>query len=136
MGFRESCVAFQLRDQLIVGVGLLPRQINVEGQQRNQAYDRHVIWSRANLPKLSPVHKSFSRSKICHSEPGEKARRGTCSSLCAYSPAAFGPLRGLSASASSITGAGPEIPPSFRTRQKCTIIRIEATIGMPMQCQM
>src|SRR5712691_9417233 len=37
-------------------MGLLPRQINVEGQQRDQAYDRHVIWSRANLPKLSPVH--------------------------------------------------------------------------------
>ena len=28
------------------------------------------------------------------------------------------------------------MPPSFLTRQKCTIIRIEATIGMPMQCQM
>jgi hypothetical protein len=53
-----------------------------------------------------------------------------------YSPAAFGPLRVLSASSASITGAGPEIPPSFLTRQKCTIIRIDATIGMPMQCQM
>ena len=36
----------------------------------------------------------------------------------AYSPAAFGPLLGLSASSVSITGAGPEIPPSFLTRQK------------------
>ena len=34
-----------------------------------------------------------------------------------------------------LTGAGPEMPPSFRTRQKCTIINTEATIGMPMQCQ-
>ncbi len=45
-------------------------------------------------------------------------------------------LRGLSASDVSITGAGPEMPPSFLTRQKWTIIRTEATIGMPMQCQM
>ena len=36
----------------------------------------------------------------------------------------------------SITAAGPEIPPSLRTRQKCTIISTEATIGIPMQCQM
>src|SRR5580698_1169465 len=35
-----------------------------------------------------------------------------------YSPAAFGPRRGLSASSVSMTGAGPEIPPSFLTRQK------------------
>src|SRR5258708_2872296 len=50
-------------------------------------------------------------------------------------PPASAPRLGLSASASSITGAGPEIPPSFLTRQKCTIIRTEATIGIPMQCQ-
>jgi hypothetical protein len=35
----------------------------------------------------------------------------------------------------SFTGAGPEMPPSFRTRQKCTIISTEATIGIPIQCQ-
>src|ERR1041385_4234629 len=37
---------------------------------------------------------------------------------------------------SSITGAGPEMPPSFLIRQKWTAINIEATSGMPMQCQM
>jgi hypothetical protein len=37
---------------------------------------------------------------------------------------------------SSITGAGPEMPPSFLIRQKCTAIKIDATSGMPMQCQM
>jgi hypothetical protein len=37
---------------------------------------------------------------------------------------------------SSITGAGPEIPPSLRIRQKCTAIKIDATSGIPMQCQM
>src|SRR6516162_8857225 len=35
-------------------------------------------------------------------------------------------------SASSTTSAGPEMPPSFRTRQKCRIMKIEATMGMPM----
>src|SRR5215469_5562434 len=52
-----------------------------------------------------------------------------------HSPAAFGPLLGLSASSVSMTGAGPEMPPSFLTRQKWTIISTLATIGMPMQCQ-
>src|SRR6185369_4717644 len=37
---------------------------------------------------------------------------------------------------SSTTGAGPEIPPAFRIRQKCTAMKIEATRGIPMQCQM
>src|SRR6266545_5948096 len=29
---------------------------------------------------------------------------------------------------------GPEIPPSLRTRQKCTAMRNAATRGMPTQC--
>src|SRR5262245_4408433 len=33
---------------------------------------------------------------------------------------------------SSTTGAGPEIPPSFRMRQKCTAMKIDATSGIPM----
>src|SRR5215208_505165 len=37
---------------------------------------------------------------------------------------------------SSTTGAGPEMPPSFLMRQKCTAINIDATSGIPMQCQM
>src|SRR6202035_4246194 len=37
---------------------------------------------------------------------------------------------------SRTTGAGPEMPPSFRTRQKCTTMKISAMMGMPMQCQM
>src|SRR4029077_7907006 len=39
-------------------------------------------------------------------------------------------------SESSTTAAGPEIPPSLRTRQKCKIMKMEAMMGMPMQCQM
>ena len=39
-------------------------------------------------------------------------------------------------SLSSIIGAGPEIPPSLRTRQKCTTMKADAMIGMATQCQM
>jgi hypothetical protein len=39
-------------------------------------------------------------------------------------------------SVSSMTGAGPLMPPSLRMRQKWTAMKIEATSGMPMQCQM
>src|SRR6202035_3293181 len=60
MGLGERGVALQLCDQQIVGVRLLPRQINVEAQQGDQAYDWNVVWSRANFPKLSPVH-NYSR---------------------------------------------------------------------------
>jgi hypothetical protein len=35
MRLGERGVAFQLLDQLVVGVRLLPRQINIEGQQRD-----------------------------------------------------------------------------------------------------
>src|SRR5207237_584139 len=42
----------------------------------------------------------------------------------------------FSASDSNITGAGPEIPPSLRTRQKCTIMNTLAITGIAMQCQM
>ncbi len=39
-------------------------------------------------------------------------------------------------SESSTTAAGPEMPPSLRTRQKCRTMKMEAMMGMPMQCQM
>src|SRR5256885_12186228 len=39
-------------------------------------------------------------------------------------------------SESRTTGAGPEMPPSLRTRQKCRTMTMEAMMGMPMQCQM
>src|SRR5712691_1971147 len=39
-------------------------------------------------------------------------------------------------SESSTTAAGPEMPPSFRTRQKCRTMKMEAMMGMPMQFQM
>src|SRR5437763_5238884 len=53
----ESGVAFELRNELVIGMRLLPREINVEDEQWNQAHDRNVVGGRAYLPQLSPVHK-------------------------------------------------------------------------------
>src|SRR5579862_3699562 len=149
-------IGFELRDEHVVGVRLLPREIDEEGKQRNEAHDGDVVGGRANFPELSPIHKfsthhvgtaAFGRSveqSSTVSKPPQNCvelrstdSRGRLSlHKPVHSPAAFGPLRGLSASSVSMTGAGPEMPPSFLTRQKCTIISTEATIGMPMQCQM
>src|SRR5881275_244675 len=103
MRFCLGGISFQFRDEFVVGVRLLPRQINVEGQQRNHRNDRNVVRSRENSPELFPIHGYFFASLT---------------------------------SESRTTGAGPEMPPSFRTRQKCTIINTEAMMGMPIQCQM
>src|SRR6266850_4847540 len=67
---------------------------------------------------------------------------GRCPRLLHFAPLALGFAGTKSyyffftafSSDSSMTGAGPEIPPSLRMRQKCTAIKIEATSGMPMQC--
>ncbi len=48
----------------------------------------------------------------------------------------FPGFRGWSISAGSMTGAGPLMPPSLRTRQKWTIMNTAAITGMAMQCQM
>src|SRR6202022_4297899 len=82
---------------------LTPGEEDVEGEQRNERDDRHVIRRGHDLPKLAPIHGYFLGSLI---------------------------------SDSRITAAGPEMPPSLRTRQKCTTMKIKAMMGMPMQCQM
>ena len=74
------------------------------------------------------AHKSFSvHPKVCEYHRNVATRQG--SDCCYFFFTAF-------ISDSSITGAGPEMPPSLRMRQKWTAIKIEATSGMPMQCQM
>ena len=52
----ESGVAFQLNDKIVVGLGLFPRQINIETQQWNQADDRHVVGCGHDVPQLPPIH--------------------------------------------------------------------------------
>src|SRR4029077_2275784 len=50
-------ISFKLLDQNVVGVRLLPREIDVEDQQWNQAHNRNVVRRRTNFPELSPIHK-------------------------------------------------------------------------------
>ena len=57
MRFGHCRVGLKLGDELVVGVRLLEREINVEDKQRYHADDRYVIWSGTDFPKLSPVHK-------------------------------------------------------------------------------
>src|SRR5439155_22345682 len=96
-----------------------------------------TVWGQPpSAVGLAKLDGSFCRCYQNRRAALGRQPRAAVATLNPYSPAAFGPLRGLSASAASITGAGPEMPPSFRTRQKWTIISTEATIGIPMQCQM
>ena len=62
VGLGHRRIGFQFADQFIVGLGLLPRQINVENEQRNQPYDGHIVRRRTYLPKLPPIHKN---SRAC-----------------------------------------------------------------------
>ena len=157
VSFGHRRIGLQLTDQFVVGLGLFPRQINIENEQRNEPHDGHVVGRRTDLPKLSPIHNcSLSRpatttdhvgtclrpvpversstvfcrtpSKIRRLLPGLTVETRPCTDRNYF----FGSFT----SEASITAAGPEIPPSFLTRQKCTIISTEATIGIPMQCQM
>ena len=57
MRLRKRRIGLKFGDQNIVGMRLLPRQVNVKGKQGNQTNNRHVIRRRTNLPQLSPVHK-------------------------------------------------------------------------------
>src|SRR5260370_40094409 len=103
LSLRQGRIAFQLLDEHIIRMGLLPSKINIESKQRDHRDDRHVVSRGENFPQLFPIH-GYRFSSLT--------------------------------SESSTTSAGPEMPPSLRTRQKCRIMKIEATMGMPMQCHM
>src|SRR5260370_206330 len=96
-------IAFQFRNDHVIGLRLFTRRIGVKSEQRNHGNGRHIVRGGKDLPKLFPIHGYFFASLT---------------------------------SESSTTGAGPEMPPSLRTRQKCRVMKMEAMMGMPMQCQM
>ncbi len=103
MGLRQRRISRELLDQDVIGMGLLPREVHVESEQRDHRNDGHVVRGGEDFPQLFPIHGYFFASFT---------------------------------SESSTTAAGPEMPPSLRTRQKCRIMKMEAMMGMPMQCQM
>src|ERR1700720_4846246 len=125
MRFGHCRIGFQLADQFVVSPGLFPRQINVKDEQRNQPHDGHIVRRRTNLPKLSPIHK-FSTTRVGTAALGCSVERSSTRFLLSTNPPSFawpdsrGRLspRGSSyflgsfTSEASITGAGPEMPPS------------------------
>jgi len=52
MGLCHRRIGFQLADQFIVGLRLLPRQINVENEQRISPR-WYIVWCRTYLPKVA-----------------------------------------------------------------------------------
>src|SRR5207248_5443862 len=128
-------------DEPVVGARLLPREINKESQQWNHADNWNVVRRRSNIPKLSPIHKISPRltwgraPSPVRSSAARRQRRHPANCREGILPSELRYFLGSFTSDASITGAGPEMPPSFRTRQKCTIISTDATIGIPIQCQ-
>src|SRR5260370_42023848 len=83
--------------------------------------------------RLPPGEKDVKREQGNQRNNRHIVRRGN--DFPELSPI-HGYFRASLISDSRITDAGPEMPPSLRTRQKCTTIKINAMMGMPMQCQM
>src|ERR1700719_105137 len=114
-------VAFEDGDQFVVRNSLPDRIPHVKRNEKQQRHDRHVIGRRCNFPNLPPV-ETHRDQPPCPIPLGRNTTgRGLRSSLI---------------SDSSITGEGPDMPPSFRTRQKWTPMKIAAISGIAMQCQM
>src|SRR6185369_14957651 len=93
--------------------------------------DRHVVRRRGDDPKLMPVRnvdRPERDDQQTHNQDGPF--------IDEFFHTGYFFLATAFISDSSITGAGPEIPPSFLMRQKCTAMKIEATSGIPIQCQM
>ena|SRR5256886_1941111 len=132
MSLRHGGAGFQFANEGVVGSGLLPSQVDVETQQWHEADDGDVVGRGSDIPELPPIHKYSSTSAA-------KAAHKTCTNRSAkalrHPKATARHFRASFTSEASITGAGPEMPPSLRTRQKCTTMKIDATMGMPMQCQ-
>src|SRR5689334_18670249 len=100
MGLGHRRIGFQFADQFIVGLGLLPRQINVENEQRNQPYDRDIVRRRTYLPKLPPIHSCSElvapescRLSRGHLAPGggRDAHRTAAYTAALRKPACLGP---------------------------------------------
>src|SRR5205814_9863740 len=127
----------KVHNQVVVGLGLPDSQPGKERDQEQHRDDRDVVRRGNNLPDLVPIlhrvcEQSEQRDNYSQADPSVPAR--TCLRMLLDDCAHF--FFNTFISDSSMTGAGPEIPPSLRMRQKCTAIKIEATSGMPIQCQM
>src|SRR2546430_3661084 len=122
-------------DQAVIGKRLLDPQPRKERHQKQHCHNRDVVGRRHDFPKLMPVLNGINKKAKQHDGNSQAdqlvpSRTGLWLDYRAHF------FFGTFISDSSITGAGPDMPPSFRMRQKCTAIKTDATSGMPMQCQM
>src|SRR6185503_2201565 len=124
-------IGFEFRDEPVVAYRLPDAQPRKERHQEKHRDDRDVVRRRRDGPKLVPV-VNVDRPK--HDDQQSDYQDGPFVDEFFHTGYFF--LATALISDSSITGAGPEIPPSFLMRQKCTAMNIDATRGIPMQCQM
>src|SRR6185369_3407920 len=160
---RQFGIRLELCDEPVVGHRLPDAHPREDRHEEKHRDDRNVVGRRRDGPKLMPVmdvNRPERDDHQEHSENGPLVDESSHSSsslrpsayLCVLCVNVFSAQRAQRyaegrrvnhfflatafISDSSITGAGPEMPPSFLMRQKCTAINIDATSGIPMQCQM
>src|ERR1044072_3784442 len=156
MCVRQFRIGFELADEPVVLDRLADSHPRKERYEKEHGHDRDIVRRRRDGPKLMPVpnvdrqktnqqngdnqHRPF----IKQSSPFSSLRSSASSVLKPHLNAERAETRRVILlslapvfiSYSSRTGACPEIPPSFLMRQKCTAMKIEATSGIPIQCQM
>jgi len=57
MCLRELRIFFQFLNEPVIGPRLLDSEPRKEGRKKKHGYNRNVVRSRSNRPKLVPVHK-------------------------------------------------------------------------------
>src|SRR5262245_37711817 len=125
-------IGFELRDQTVIGVSRAESVRGVEGYDEQEKHNRNVVRQADDSPKLMPIHKFLVVGcRLSVVGCAGFNRQPTNDNRQPRSHTFFGSF----ISDSSITGAGPEMPPSLRTRQKCTTMKADAMIGIATQCQ-
>ena len=136
--FGELRILLKFLDQAIVSERLLNPKPGEKRHEEKHRNDGNIVRRRGDLPQLVPIFNGQhceDDEEYQHPESYQLAFTKVESALRHILKLTYFFFTAF-ISDSSITGAGPEMPPSFRIRQKWTAIKIEATNGIPMQCQM
>src|SRR5215212_7751157 len=127
MRLRELRICFEFFNQTIIRYCLPDAHPGKDRHEEKHRDDWHVIRGRRDRPELMPV-LDVDCPETNKQQHHHQNRPFIKESSHHFFFRAF-------ISDSSTTGAGPEMPPSLRMRQKCTAMNIDATRGIPMQCQ-
>ena len=131
MRLRQFWICLKFVDKAVVSNCLLDAHPRKERHEEEHRDDGNVIGRRRDGPQLMPILDVDRPNGNNQHRENQK-----CPFVNESSHTGYFFLATAFISDSSTTGAGPEIPPSFRIRQKCTAMKIDATNGIPMQCQM